>query len=261
MARSSSLLTLMLATSVGLCGCKPDGDQPPASTGAEAGAEAGAEHSDGPCDQAALASLAKQLDAAEPEAQVTLVASGLLAACPKALYPTVAAYLHEVAAPDEPPLRKPGLGRDEAYMAAQRRVCPEYEVLGERMSEAPPMDRGRVIYEVCGLERYGLIDESEELGDVGWFTWTTHELLLAKGTPPELAKSISRAMMLFERVTFGLSLIMLLDGQRLPSTPRSSRAAIQARRRSSSIHRALAPRPVPGRRPSSRSSSASSATT
>jgi hypothetical protein len=147
------------------------------------------------CDQAKLADLAERLRAAEPEQRLALVSEGLLGACDGALSATAEYVLAEVARPD--PKRRLSLAEDKPFAAARERICPNHAELHERLAKAAPHDQAMIVYEVCGLARYDLLEESQLRGAgpfAGWVTWTTHEQLLAQGTPVEVAKTISRAV-------------------------------------------------------------------
>ncbi len=168
----------------------------------------------GGCDQRALAQLAEELDAAAPERRVALVSAGLRSACAELLPETTRHALAEVASPGQ--VRAAQFGAvDEAFAAARRSVCPDGEALARALTGLTSKDHATAAYDACNLERYGVLErrELEPLSGVGWFTWTTHELLSSAGTPLEIARPIARAMLLFEQTQMGPVLIQTLADQ------------------------------------------------
>lgn len=177
--------------------------------------------SKGECDQEALAKLAGELEAAKPRDAVNLMVEGLLASCTDQLPPTVAHYLGEHGKSWD----EMGLApfKDERFTALKQKTCPGHTALKEKLQGKTISDYGAIAYDVCNYERFDLLtrEQARDLGGMGWFTWSTHQLLLDQGTPADVAKAISRTMMVFEMVSFAPQLIIPIDGQELPSVDNS----------------------------------------
>ncbi|NJK32919.1 MAG: hypothetical protein HC927_11220, partial [Deltaproteobacteria bacterium] len=142
---------------------------------------------------------------------VDVVAAGLLDACAGSLSPTLTMFLREHVHGTQPAsgVEDPGLD------AAIARICPDHERIPFHASSP---QAGAVVFETCGFTRYDLF-EAEGLRDVNalWLTWVTHDMLLNRGIPAEVAKPISRALALFERTEVWPTEIESLPGLRLPA--------------------------------------------
>lgn len=169
------------------------------------------------CDQKALAELAGKIEKEQSRETVNLLAKGLVKACGDQLVPTVAHYLEAHGMRPEEAGFAPF--KDERFDALKQKTCIGHGSLTAKLKEASPGTLGSVAYDVCEYGRFDLMtrEQAGEMNSLGWFTWTTHQLLLDQGTPVEVAKTLSRTMVTFELANFAPQLIIPLAGQELPT--------------------------------------------